>query len=159
MSERVALIPASYVIFRRGASVLLQLRQGTGYMDGNWATAAAGHVEANESAEAAALREALEELGVQIAAEDLVPLTAMHRFLPRGQAIEQRVDFFFSTERWSGNPRIMEPHKAADLQWFPLDELPPLLVPHERYVLERLVAGVAPIISLETSMPGSYVNP
>lgn len=159
MSERTALTPASYVIFRRGNSVLLQLRQGTGYMDGHWATAAAGHVEANESAEAAALREAQEELGVQIAAEDLVPLTTMHRFLPQGPAIEQRVDFFFSTERWSGSPRIMEPHKAAELQWFALDELPVPLVPHEQYVFERLAAGVAPIISLETATPGKYVNP
>ena len=29
--------------------MLLQLRRGTGYMDGHWAAAAAGHVEAGES--------------------------------------------------------------------------------------------------------------
>lgn len=155
MSERVALVPASYVIFRRGSSVLLQLRQGTGYMDGHWATAAAGHVEAGESAETAAIREAQEELGVEIAAEDLVPLTAMHRFQPQGTALEQRVDFFFSTEQWAGEPRIMEPLKAADLQWFALDELPAPLVPHERYVFERLATGIAPIINFETSLPGT----
>lgn len=155
MSQRVALVPASYVIFRRDNSVLLQLRQNTGYMDGHWATAAAGHVEAGESAEAAALREAHEELGVEIAAEDLVPLTAMHRFQPQGTALEQRVDFFFSTEQWAGEPCIMEPHKAADLQWFALDELPAPLVPHERYVFERLVTGLAPIVNLETGMSGT----
>lgn len=155
MSERIALVPASYVIFRRGGSVLLQLRQGTGYMDGHWATAAAGHVEAGESAQTAALREAQEELGVWIAAEDLVPLTAMHRFQPGGTALAQRVDFFFSTEHWSGEPRIMEPDKAAELQWFALDKLPAPLVPHERYVLERLATGLAPIINLDAGVLGT----
>ena len=44
------MVPASYVYLLRevdGATeVLLQLRQGTPYMDGHWAAAAAGHVEA-----------------------------------------------------------------------------------------------------------------
>lgn len=146
MSERSALIPVSYVIFRRGGQVLLQLRQGTRYMDGHWGTAAAGHVEAGESAETAAVREAHEELGVRITAENLVPLTAMHRAQANGPAVAQRVDFFFSCEKWVGEPRIMEPDKAADLQWFPLDELPTQVVPHERFVLERLTVGLPPIV-------------
>jgi hypothetical protein len=45
---RFLLVPGSYVVFlRRGAEgdeVLLHLRQGTGYMDGYWATIAC-HVE------------------------------------------------------------------------------------------------------------------
>ncbi|WP_104109229.1 NUDIX domain-containing protein [Arthrobacter sp. N199823] len=147
MSERFALIPASYVIFRSGTQVLLQLRQGTGYMDDHWAAAAAGHMEAGESAEAAAVREAHEELGVRIAIENLVPLTAMHRSQANGPALAQRVDFFFSCELWVGEPRIMELDKAADLRWFELDELPAQVVPHERFVLERLTARLPPIVS------------
>ncbi|MET0977876.1 MAG: NUDIX domain-containing protein, partial [Paeniglutamicibacter terrestris] len=54
----VQLVPASYVVFLRGDQVLLQLRQNTGFLDGHWACAAAGHVEAGESASAAAVREA-----------------------------------------------------------------------------------------------------
>ncbi|PYI37167.1 DNA mismatch repair protein MutT [Arthrobacter psychrolactophilus] len=153
MNQRVALVPASYVIFRRDNSVLLQLRQNTGYMDGHWATAAAGHVEAGESAEAAAIREAYEELGVRIAAEHLVPLTAMHRFKPQGSPLEQRVDFFFSADLWAGEPRIMEGDKAADLQWFSLNALPEVIVPHERYVLECLLTGMAPIVNIDMGTP------
>ena len=44
--------------------VLLQLRQNTGYMDGHWAAAAAGHVERGETAYDAAQREAAEELDI-----------------------------------------------------------------------------------------------
>nr|BFF17655.1 hypothetical protein GCM10025730_11760 [Promicromonospora thailandica] len=43
--ERFALVPAAYLFLRREGQVLLQLRQGTGYRDGFWACAAAGHVE------------------------------------------------------------------------------------------------------------------
>ncbi len=142
MSERPRLVPASYVVFRRDDQVLLQLRQGTGYMDGFWAAAAAGHVEAGESAVQAAVREAHEELGISIDPGQLVPLTTMHRSNGAGAADGQRVDFFFSCETWDGEPRLMEPDKAADLVWFQPDDLPHSVVPHERYVFERLGAGL-----------------
>lgn len=141
-----ALVPVSYVIFRQGEYVLLQLREGTGYMDGYWAAAAAGHVEPRESVESAARREAAEELGVVIAAADLVPLTVMHRAGPSGGTAADRVDFFFTCELWTGSPRIMEPDKAAGLAWFRLDSLPDSVVPHERHVFERLLAGVPPMV-------------
>ena len=63
MVERFRVVPAAYVLLRRGDEVLLQLRRNTGYMDDHWAAAAAGHVEADESVFEAAVREAREELG------------------------------------------------------------------------------------------------
>ena len=153
MTDRFQVVPASYVIFPQEDRVLLQLRQGTGYMDGYWATAAAGHVEAGESAVQAAVREAKEELGIHVAPDDVVPVTTMHRTAGDGGAVSERVDFFFACTRWSGEPRIMEPGKAAKLQWFPLDGLPDAVVPHERYVLERLRAGVPPIVAFGFGSP------
>jgi 8-oxo-dGTP pyrophosphatase MutT (NUDIX family) len=141
-------VPAAYVIFRRGNEVLLQLRQNTGYRDGYWATAAAGHVEQDESVYAAAVREALEELGVTIAVEDLVALCGMHRTHGNHDPIDERADFFFECRAWSGEPRIMEPTKNAELGWFPLDGLPDPVVPHELYVLEHLRAGdLKPVVA------------
>lgn len=137
MAEGFALTPVSYVILCRSGSVLLQLRQGTGYMDGHWSTAAAGHVEAHESVVEAASREAREELGVVIAAEVLVAVTTLHRSQRASAAMDGRVDFFFTCDSWLGEPQIMEPGKSAGLEWFSLDDLPEALVPHERYVLDR----------------------
>ncbi|ACQ80648.1 NUDIX hydrolase [Beutenbergia cavernae DSM 12333] len=138
---RFSLVPAAYLALLRdgdgGTEVLLQLRQGTGYMDGYWACAAAGHVEAGESVLAAAVRETAEELGVVVAPSDLEPLTAMHR-TDTDAPDDQRIDMFFACRRWSGEPRIVEPQKAADLAWWPLAALPDPVVPHELAVLERL---------------------
>ena len=145
MTDRFRVVPASYVLLLRegtgGTEVLLQLRANTGFMDGHWAAAAAGHVEAGESAVAAAAREAVEELGIVVAAADLVPLTAVHRTRGNGNPIDERVDFFFTCRRWTGDPYPAEPDRSAGLDWFALDALPAATVPHERAVLDALRAG------------------
>lgn len=146
MSFRV--VPATYVLFRRDDEVLLALRQGTGFRDGHWAAAAAGHVEADESVMAAACREAAEELGVTITPADLVPLTVVHRTAGNQIPLDERVDFVFECRRWAGEPRRMEIDKSADLRWFALDALPDPVVPHERLVLDRLRdGGLVPIMT------------
>lgn len=132
-------VPASYVYLLRdgdrGAEVLLQLRQGTTYMDGHWAAAAAGHVERGETAYVAAQREATEELG--ISAVDLRFEFTMQR-TQGGEPIDERVDFFFTARAWTGEPRIVEPDKAGELRWCPLSALPEPMVPHEAYALSQL---------------------
>lgn len=135
-------VPAAYVFLRRSDEVLLQLRRDTGFYDGYWAAGAAGHVEADESVLEAASREVLEELGIVVATADLVPLTAMHRTHSRLE-VDQRVDFFFECRVWSGEPALQET-KAAGLGWFPIASLPPDVVPHELFVLERMRGGTLP---------------
>jgi 8-oxo-dGTP pyrophosphatase MutT (NUDIX family) len=142
--DRYRVVPAAYVVLRRDDQVLLQLRQNTGFMDGHWAMAAAGHVEADESVFEAAVREAAEELGVVVETADLVGLTSMHRSQRTGRPVDERVDWFFECRVWSGEPVLQERDKAADLGWFPLDRLPEPVVPHERFVLEHLRAGDLP---------------
>jgi 8-oxo-dGTP pyrophosphatase MutT (NUDIX family) len=147
---RFVVVPASYVFLLResadgaGTEVLLQLRRNTGYMDAHWAAAAAGHVERAETAEDAARREALEEIGV--AGLDLRFATAMQR-TAHDLPIDERIDFFFTARAWSGEPRIVEPAKCADLRWFPLSALPTPLVPHEAVVLAGLRDGDLPALT------------
>lgn len=145
--HRFAVVPAAYVLLLReppepgGAlpQVLLQLRRGTGYLDGYWACGAAGHVEAGESVVEAAVREAREELGVEVDAADLVPLTGMHRTNDLGgDPREQRVDWFFALRRWRGEPTRVEAERSAGLAWYPLDALPALVPGHERRVMDLL---------------------
>ncbi len=142
MISRFVVVPASYVFLLRdgtsGTEVLLQLRQHTGYMDDHWAAAAAGHVERGETAFDAAHREAAEEIAVT--ALDLEFVTAMQR-TQHAEPIDERIDFFFTARHWSGEPRIVEPEKCAELRWCPLDALPEPVVPHELDVLRGLRSG------------------
>ena len=148
VNSRVRLVAAAYVLLIRAdgpdPEVLLHLRQHTGYRDGHWALVA-GHVETGESVVAAALREAHEEVGVTVAAADLVPVTTVHRTVAGGGPIEQRVDVFFAADRWAGEPEVREPGKNAGVQWWPLGQvvasLPEPCVPHELRVIELVAAA------------------
>ncbi|WP_074788568.1 NUDIX domain-containing protein [Austwickia chelonae] len=158
-SVRFALVPAVYVIFRRRLDgqrqVLLQLRQGTGFMDGHWACGAAGHVEAGESFFGAAVREAAEELGVVIREEDLVPLTVVHRRHEDDQPVNQRVDVYFACDQWEGEFSLQEAHRAAELRWCELSDLPEPVVPHEHRVFRALAEGELPqVLSWGFPSPG-----
>jgi 8-oxo-dGTP pyrophosphatase MutT (NUDIX family) len=149
---RFQVVPAAYVLLRQSVDgvdqLLLQLREGTGYMDGHWAAAAAGHVEAGESVLEAAVREAAEELGIGMDPADLVPLCAMHRTVAPHGPIDERVHFFFECRRWTGEPRTVEFDKSVDLRWFDLDALPKPVVPHELQVMTALRDGILqPIVT------------
>jgi dihydrofolate reductase/8-oxo-dGTP pyrophosphatase MutT (NUDIX family) len=143
MTSRFQVVPAAYLALVRdggtaGPEVLLQLRRGTGYMDGRWAHGAAGHVELGESVLHAAAREAAEELGVRVHPDDLCHVATGHRTVAAHQPSEERIDVFLSTRTWHGDPVVREVDKVAELRWWPLAALPEAVVPHERGALEEL---------------------
>lgn len=145
MTTPFVVVPAAYVLLLRsgaaGDEVLLQLRQNTGFMDGHWAAAAAGHVERGETAYDAARREAAEEIGVHDLELNFV--TSMQR-TQNADPIDERIDFFFTARDWAGEPTVLEPRKCAELRWCSLSELPDPVVPHELLVLTGLRSGNLP---------------
>lgn len=140
--NRFSVVPAAYLVLTRegpsGTEVLLQLRGATGYMEGWWACAAAGHVEAGEAADVAVCREAAEELGLTIEVGQVSLAAVLQRGCVLGGPVEQRLDLFFTAANVVGEPVITELDKAVDLRWWPLSDLPERTVPHERQVLEHL---------------------
>lgn len=121
------------VILVRDERVLLARRQGTGYADGWW-NLPSGKLEESETIAQAAVREAQEEIGVTITEADLRFAHLIHYRNSFGHA---RMGVFFEALAWDGEPYNAEPHKCAEVGWWPLDRLPPETYP---YTAEGLVS-------------------
>ncbi len=121
LSERVRfqLSIAVFVILARGEEICMLQRKGTGWMDGSFSIPAGG-LDAGETIRTAAAREALEETGVYIAPEKLVPVHTLHSLTDNNTWL----GYFFRADEWSGTPSICEPDKHANLQWCSLAALP-----------------------------------
>jgi len=126
---------AVYLVLKRADKILFGRRQNTGYQDGNWQVFA-GHVESGELPSEAAIREAKEELGIDILPENLNLLHVSAR--PEHDGTGNRVDFVYEIYRWSGGIVNMEPEKCSEMAWVDEDALPENTVPHVRYFLERM---------------------
>ena len=124
-------VVASHLLLGRPKSILLLRRYKTGWEDGKYSVVA-GHVDPNESAIDAMLREAWEEAGIRIDAENLEFAHVMHRRKADG---EEKMDVWFTCERWEGVPYNAEPQKCDDMRWFTWENLPPNLVDYVRTTL------------------------
>ena len=138
-TERFRIKFAVYLILRDGDQVLLSLRQGTGWKDG-WFSLTAGHVDGGEAAEHAMIREAKEEIGVDIAPENLRHIYTMHR--PGMDPEDEYVDLFFECQKWSGEVNNMEPEKCGELRWVDMYQLPENVLPYIKVVLSGYPQGV-----------------
>lgn len=112
--------------------VLLQKRQNTGYMDERYDASSSGHVEPHESIYLAAIRETAEEIGVIVEPDhlELIMLSQMDVDRPY-------LNYIFLCKKWQGEPKIMEPEKISDLNWYLHDGLPDELTPTIALLRER----------------------
>lgn len=139
LNVRFKLIPAVYMLFRRDIKVLLLKRANTGYRDGEYSLPA-GHVDGGEPAVRAAMREAREEVGVNMEPGDLRLVHTMHRFSDEPEPHE-RIDLFFEITKWQGELSNTEPEKCSEISWYDIDNLPENMVPEVRSALEKIAAG------------------
>lgn len=131
--ERFKAVPASYLVLIKDSKILMAKRFNTGYEDGNYSFPA-GHVDAGENFTQCVVREVKEEIGIDVKPQDLKVVHAMHRDSGEGE-IGNRIDVFFTAEKWEGEPKIMEPDKCDDLSWFDLDNLPDNVIPYVRQAI------------------------
>jgi 8-oxo-dGTP pyrophosphatase MutT (NUDIX family) len=138
MKDKLKLIPASYLFLEKDGKYLFMRRAKTGYQDGNYQVPA-GHVEENESPSEAMVREAKEEIGIDLNPDDLEFVQVAYRMNQERTGF--RADFFFKASIWKGEIINAEPNKCDDLQWFASDGLPENVVPLMRSVLESMEKG------------------
>lgn len=134
-TDRVRLKSAVHVFLIRDEQVLLIRRFNTGYHDGDYSVPA-GHLNGGEQVIAAAIREIREEVGVDVAPDDIAVVGVMHRL-----ADDERIDFFLAAIRWAGEPVNCEPHRCDEVRWVDTDALPNNVIPYVRRALRNYQQG------------------
>jgi 8-oxo-dGTP diphosphatase len=121
--ERFKLDCSVFVLLARDEKFCFLQRTGTGWKDGFYSVPA-GALESGETLASAAIREAREEVGVELRANQLRLVHTMHCCTEGNEWLGH----FFITETWKGEPMLLEPDKHSNLTWaFPLEAPSPLL--------------------------------
>jgi len=131
---------ASWVILRKGTKVAVVLRENTPWMNGYYGLPS-GKIEYGEPYKIGAIREAKEEVGVDIELEDLTFVHACHRHADDGVIFMDWVDMYFEAAKWTGEVTNMEPTVHSAVDWIDLENLPENVVPTVKFVLEAIARG------------------
>lgn len=119
---------------RRGDTLLLGLRGKACFGAGTWALPG-GHLEFGEKLSEALRREAKEELGATISADELRVVSIVDD--PRPNLGTHFVHISFEVTEPTWEPRIMEPDECDEWRYFPLDKLPDNIFPPHTAIIEN----------------------
>ncbi|VHO04392.1 nucleoside triphosphate pyrophosphohydrolase [Candidatus Rhabdochlamydia sp. T3358] len=120
------LIVTVHLILLKEDRILLSLRQNTGYADGLYSLVT-GTLNGKESAIEATIREAKEEIGIDLASEQLRFTSTMHCLGADGREF---IELFFLASSWQGELFNQEPEKCKKIAFFPKDAFPKEIIPY-----------------------------
>lgn len=128
-ARRFKLKVGVFVVLLDQEKVLLLRRFQTGIGDGKYVLPMGGH-DGKEPLTSTFIREAKEEINIDLKPEDIAVCHMMHRFqpMPEGLSFEQ-IDLFFKINRYEGIIQNNEPHVCDEIAFFPLNDLPQSLDP------------------------------
>ncbi len=133
MSERHLTRTAVFVILEKDNKVFFLRRANTGWADG-MLTIPAGHVDKGDFVRGAAIKETKEEACVDIQIEDL-------EFLHVDYIRDEYVNFYFRARKWTGEPRLGEPHLASEALWIDKHCLPEDVTPQLKRLFQQINQG------------------
>ncbi|MBR5130217.1 MAG: NUDIX domain-containing protein [Alphaproteobacteria bacterium] len=119
MSERVKFNASVSFIIKQDNKFLLFYRTD-GYFKDGWWVLPAGHIESDETATQAVVREAKEELGIDVDIEDVEFAHIVHNLVGENK----RMDFYFIVKKFNGTVQNLEPSKCSKMLFFDKDNLP-----------------------------------
>ncbi|MDD2486813.1 MAG: NUDIX domain-containing protein [Candidatus Gracilibacteria bacterium] len=137
MANDVSLpVAVSIFLLNDKKQVLLIKRKNTSFMDGYWGLPG-GRLQEGESISSACIREAKEEVGVNVLKDDLEgPLS-----INFSDGKKEKMYFVFLTKKWQSDPINLEEDKCEKIEWFHINGLPEKIIPHLPVALEYLLAG------------------
>lgn len=131
--KRYQVYLAVYLAIRQSGNILLLERQNTGFRDGEFSLVS-GHVEDEESAEQAAIREAKEEASIDISPEKLTPVHVMHR----NDTEREYIDVYYEVEDWDGTIENGEPEFCSELEFYSVTDLPENTIPYVEEAIQHI---------------------
>jgi 8-oxo-dGTP pyrophosphatase MutT (NUDIX family) len=134
--ERHLVTARCYLLIVKGDRVLFTLRAARLPGGARWQLPG-GHLESGESLLDCAVREAREEVGVVLTADNLDLVHTSHVLT----APRSHVGCYFKATTWSGEPANREPDFCDDLAFAPLDNPPRPLVRSIAQAIGRIRKG------------------
>ena len=123
------------LLLQKENEILLSLRQNTGHHDGEY-DLPGGHIEANEDIFEAMIREAKEEIGIDINREDLGIIHIYHIFK------KDCLKFVFRTLKYKNKVRNCEENVCKELKWFDINNLPNNIISGIEKEIENIKKGI-----------------
>ena len=139
MGEKASFRTSIYIILKRDGKILLQRRKGTKLWC-DFLALPAGHIDVGENPYEAIIREAREELGMEITEEQIINPQIIQRNWIDAQM--QYFDIYFDLINCQEEPKIMEPEKCSELIWVDENNLPKDIIPFEKEALEKRKEGI-----------------
>ena len=137
--DREKFLSAIYLILKNeNGEVLLQRRQGTKLWPGFLALPA-GHIDEGENAYEAVVREAKEELDIEIDLNDIVDTFVVNR---KNKSLPPYYDVYFEISKFKGEIKIHEPEKCSELVWCNPLNLPEDMIDFEREAIDNNYKGI-----------------
>ncbi len=132
--ERQKFLSAVYIVIIENEKVLLQKRQGTKYWNGYLALPA-GHLDEGENVYDAVIREAKEELSIDIEINNIVDTFAVNR--TNNGLLPPYFDVYFVIKNYKGTIKINEPNKCLELKWVDVNNLPNDMIDYEKDAIKK----------------------
>ena len=146
---------AIHMLIMDNGKVLLQKRKGSKLWPGYY-TLPAGHIDEGENQYDALVREAKEELDVEIDPKDIEKSYVVLRrnfFEIDGKKLEPYIDYYFEISKYQGTPRIAELDKCDELIWADINNLPEPFVNYEgEFLSDRSIT------TYDCKTDGAYVK-
>lgn len=137
--DREKFLSSIYLIIKNNeGKILLQRRQGSNLWPGFLALPA-GHLDVGEDAYEAAIREAKEELDINITVDNISDVFVVNR---KNKSLLPYYDVYFELNGYNGEIKINEPNKCSELVWSNIKSLPEDMIEFEKIALNNYLNDI-----------------
>lgn len=137
--SREEFLSAIYMIIKNEKGEILFQRRCGSKLWPDFLGLPAGHVDKGEDVYQALVREAREELNIDINVKDIEDTFVVNRI---NKNLKPYYDIYFVIKSYKGMIKINEPNKCQELKWFLLGNMPDDVIEFEKMALTNYKKGI-----------------